>query len=386
MPEEKTKQAGWAYTFLYPNAAAKYNEEQRKLKRKGDDIKLHKMYKLIFDIEKREFLEACRTVLNDRERAKIKSTEEYLPLHLAIYARAPLQLLEILIEAYPAALQQRDPQSLLCIHIAVRDNTVLLPILRTLVQCFPACLRELDPAGDLPIHSALRNRLPKEVRVSIILRRVFCAMCSVCQVSLVLITVSVSRQADTPPSHFRTRPQAIIELLDFHPESLHVCDSQNNTLLHMALRFNGHDELIENLVKRKPEVRSVSTACCMCREVRVSAMLCTARVLPYPHPPFSLPDAAREKHSRRPPLSPRVPLPRVAYRAAAAAESVSRECAGGRRTRKPADPPLLHAVSRWAAVGAHAALLLGAVPGIRGYAEQGRLHAVPGAGQLLRAA
>ena len=65
---------------------------------------------------------------------------------------------------------------------------------------------------------------------------------------------------DTPPH--TPRPQAIIELLDFHPESLHVCDAQNNTLLHMALRFNGHEDLIENLAKRKPEVRSVSAACC----------------------------------------------------------------------------------------------------------------------------
>ena len=39
----KAKQAGCFYTFLFPNAAAKYNEDERKKKRKEDDVKLHKV-------------------------------------------------------------------------------------------------------------------------------------------------------------------------------------------------------------------------------------------------------------------------------------------------------------------------------------------------------
>jgi len=126
-----------------------------------------------------------------------------------MYARGPLRLLELLIEAYPPALQQRDPKGLLAMHIAARDNTVLIPVLRTLAQCYPNSLCELDPTGDLPIHCALRHRLPKE---------------------------------------------AVLELLDLHPTSIDAQDSQQNTLLHLALRFNGRDDLIEHLVKCKPGV------------------------------------------------------------------------------------------------------------------------------------
>jgi hypothetical protein len=40
---KKAKQAGCIYTFFFPNGAAKYNEDERKRKRKEDDVKLHKV-------------------------------------------------------------------------------------------------------------------------------------------------------------------------------------------------------------------------------------------------------------------------------------------------------------------------------------------------------
>jgi ankyrin repeat protein len=203
------KQASFLYTFFYPNSAARYNEEQRKLKRKEDDIKLHKLYKLIFDIEKHDFFEACRTVMNDRDRAKTKNADEFLPLHLCLYERGTLQLMELLIDSYPHALQERDPKGLLPVMIAARDNTVIVPILRMLCDCYAPALREMDPDGDLPVHSAIRYHLPKE---------------------------------------------NIYELLNPFKEAIDIADKQGNTLLHLALRFQAQDELIEELVNRKPEL------------------------------------------------------------------------------------------------------------------------------------
>jgi ankyrin repeat protein len=201
------KQAGWLYSFFFPNKAARYNEDQRKLKRKEDDLKLHKTFKLLFDIQDHDFEDACRTLINDRSRAKIKNVDDFLPLHLALYERAPLQLIELLIDAYPQALKERDPKGLLPIMIGARDPTVLLTVIRTLTKCHVKGIQEKDPQGDLPVHLTIRHHLPKE---------------------------------------------SSLELLDHYPESLNVPDQQGNNLLHMALRFSAHDELVEELVRRNP--------------------------------------------------------------------------------------------------------------------------------------
>ena len=48
MSEKKARQAGWLYTFFYPNRAYRYNEEQRKVKRKDDDLKLSRVFVLVY--------------------------------------------------------------------------------------------------------------------------------------------------------------------------------------------------------------------------------------------------------------------------------------------------------------------------------------------------
>ena len=163
MSEKKSRQAGWLYTFFYPNRAYRYNEEQRKLKRKDDDLKLSRVFVLVYDIQSRDFQQACRNVMNDRRRAEQKSVEGFLPLHLALYERAPLQLLELLIDAYPAALKEYCPKNMLPLHIAARDHTILMVIMETIVRCYPPAVRVPDIIGDLPVQTSIRQRLPKEM-------------------------------------------------------------------------------------------------------------------------------------------------------------------------------------------------------------------------------
>ena len=40
------KKASWLYTFFFPDSAYRHNEEQRKIARQQDDMKLHKVYGL----------------------------------------------------------------------------------------------------------------------------------------------------------------------------------------------------------------------------------------------------------------------------------------------------------------------------------------------------
>ena len=198
------KKASWLYTFFYPDSAYKYNEEQRKVARQQDDMKLHKVYGLIFEIEKHDFRKAIRTLVNDRRRAKTTNVDGFLPLHLAIYNRAIYDLLDTLIDAYPPAMKVRDPKDMLPIHIASRDETVLLTIVELLVKWWPESLLEKDPLhGDIPVQMSIRYHLPKEVTY-----------------------------------HY----------LEIEPESIDCRDEDGNTLLHMCLRYGSHIDLFYRIL------------------------------------------------------------------------------------------------------------------------------------------
>ena len=271
----KPRQAGCTYTFFFPNASAKFNEDMRRERRKEDDIKLSKIYKLNFDIEKHDFHEACRSVMNDRTRAKTKNFDSFLPLHCCIYERGYKQLIELLIDAYPQALKEKDPKGMLPIHIAARDKvciytyaasfpvvslcvclslcvcaclctcsglicflslfspssplkshlhlrlhlhlhlhlhlplqTILVDIIQMLVRCYPPSIQVEDPTGDLPAHTSIRCHLPKEMTLA---------------------------------------------FLNFYEKAIDIPDTLGNTLLHMSIRYQGEQELIEELLKRRPD-------------------------------------------------------------------------------------------------------------------------------------
>ena len=202
------RKASFLYTFFFPDSAYKFNEEQRKVARQKDDLKLHKVYGLVFEIERHDFQKAARTVVHDRSKAKVASVEGFLPLHLAVYNRAMYELLDVLIDAMPSALKTRDPKGMLPIHIASRDNTVLITIIQLLIRWWPESLEEKDPDGDIPVQMSIRWHLPKEVT-----------------------------------NYY----------LEVNPDTLDCQDIEGNTLLHLSLRYDSHIDLFYGLLRACPE-------------------------------------------------------------------------------------------------------------------------------------
>lgn len=94
------KTAGWLYSFFYPNSAHKYNEDQRKLKRKDDDVKLHRIYKLNFDIENRDFLSACRTGTYATPLQPLQSVNHYVLYTQILTPNSPNNLVIIIPHTY----------------------------------------------------------------------------------------------------------------------------------------------------------------------------------------------------------------------------------------------------------------------------------------------
>jgi hypothetical protein len=81
-----------------------------------------------------------------------------LALHVACVVSAPLGIVELLIQAYPQALELPDPHNgSIPLHLACMKGGSL-PVLRTLLQARPATTKGVDARGRLPIHYAILSK------------------------------------------------------------------------------------------------------------------------------------------------------------------------------------------------------------------------------------
>lgn len=82
-----------------------------------------------------------------------------MALHVACLVSAPMEVVELLIRAYPPALELPDPHNgSIPLHLAcmIQDGSPLL--LRVLLQARPATTKALDARGRLPIHYAILSQ------------------------------------------------------------------------------------------------------------------------------------------------------------------------------------------------------------------------------------
>jgi ankyrin repeat protein len=81
-----------------------------------------------------------------------------LAIHLAAASTAPVEVLQLLVEAHPEALQARDDGGSLPLHLAVARTELDLEVVRYLVRQRPEAVRERDGRGSLPLHVAVSTR------------------------------------------------------------------------------------------------------------------------------------------------------------------------------------------------------------------------------------
>lgn len=87
--------------------------------------------------------EEARTWVSRREHDTGKTRWRLLPLHAVCIFRAPLALMEALIEIYPEGPQMKDDQGMLPVHLACR-NGASKGVVLTLLRSFPESLFVLD--------------------------------------------------------------------------------------------------------------------------------------------------------------------------------------------------------------------------------------------------
>jgi ankyrin repeat protein len=87
--------------------------------------------------------EEAKTWVSRRENDSDKTRWRLLPLHAVCIFRAPLALMEAIIDAYPEGPQMKDDQGMLPIHLACR-NGASKGVVLTLLRGFPESLYILD--------------------------------------------------------------------------------------------------------------------------------------------------------------------------------------------------------------------------------------------------
>ena len=92
----------------------------------------------------------AKTWVSRREMGSEKLRWRLLPVHAVCIFRAPLALIEALIEVYEDGPKMKDDQGMLPIHLACR-NGASKGVVLTLLQAFPEALDVRDRKGRLPV-------------------------------------------------------------------------------------------------------------------------------------------------------------------------------------------------------------------------------------------
>jgi ankyrin repeat protein len=89
---------------------------------------------------------------------KEKNIDGSLPLHRACSEKAPLNVIELLVETWPNAVKEKDCNGCLPLHIACNNNAPL-DVIQLLVETWPDAVKEKDCDGDLPLQHICYNDL-----------------------------------------------------------------------------------------------------------------------------------------------------------------------------------------------------------------------------------
>ena len=90
----------------------------------------------------------------------------YLPLHVALVNGAPLAVIQVLLEAYPAGAKVATKHGVLPVHYAAAGLSV--EILKALQSCYPAGAAGKDSEGNIALHYAAICNAPIEVFITLL--------------------------------------------------------------------------------------------------------------------------------------------------------------------------------------------------------------------------
>ncbi len=168
-----------------------------------------------------------------------RNSDGHFPLHVALTAGAPLDLVQLLIAANPGAVDHAD-----ILHMALKSKQASLDVVKFLVHIRPQCVHMIDHAGNLPMHVAVHVPVSYQV-VKFLLETCPNGARHVNKAGMLPMHMALQ---GTPVTY------EIFELLlDSYADAVHVVSHDGRSSLHHALQgIPACLRVVEKLVQLNP--------------------------------------------------------------------------------------------------------------------------------------
>lgn len=170
-------------------------------------------------------------------------------LHKACFVDAPVELIELIIDAYPDGVSKKKGEGCLPLHVAC-ERGVSVETFKLLLSRFPdaATISADTWQGDLPLHECLANRKPIEIILALV---------EACPEAVSLRNM-LGEVALHVACFLKSSLEIVQQLVQEYPEGVFVQDDDGMIPLHDAcMKSDSSLEVVEFLIEKHPEgVRS----------------------------------------------------------------------------------------------------------------------------------
>ena len=175
------------------------------------------------------------------DAVKEKDEYRYFPLHLAAEANASIEVINLLIEAYPDAVTAKGAEDNIPIHLAAYGASIEVVI--ALLKAYPDGVKKReDDKKIIPLHIAAESKASVEVLNLLIKKYPY--------------GVIIEDEGGNIPLHYAIRSRnidKIIALLKAYPEGIKKTCSEKMLPLHIAIEYQSPLEIINLLLESYPE-------------------------------------------------------------------------------------------------------------------------------------
>jgi ankyrin repeat protein len=106
--------------------------------------------------EHQDFETVLTRTKGNADEAYCLDDHDSTPLHIACWSNPPLEVVRVLIEAYPQGLKKKDVHGDTPLHIAVSNPATRIELIQMLIGAEPGAASIANREGLMPLHAACR--------------------------------------------------------------------------------------------------------------------------------------------------------------------------------------------------------------------------------------
>ncbi|RYG68569.1 ankyrin repeat domain-containing protein, partial [archaeon] len=176
-----------------------------------------------------------------KDALSMRDVDGKLPLHYAAERNLPIEYFQVLLTGYTRGVRERDDKGMIPLHHLVRFCTDV-NLVKLLMSHFPESVREKDKDGWLPLHFAARDNSSCEIIEHLVLKYAG----GLCE---------KSNHGSLPmhcAAHYNNNTHILQYLADQYPSSLSFGGNKGMWPIHCAVRNNPCIEISKLLIKLNP--------------------------------------------------------------------------------------------------------------------------------------